>query len=63
MDHLVYQVTRLPDSPREREIVVAITSKTSAQRLIAGFADQGEADHYRVTAFRHPDLPGLEVER
>ena len=53
----VYQVTKLPDSPDEHEIVVAVTSKSSAARLIAGLADEGEAGRYRVTAFEHPELP------
>jgi hypothetical protein len=63
MGDVVYQVTRLPDSPEECEIVVATTSKQSMQRLIAGLAERGEADRYRVTSFEHPVLPGLEVER
>ena len=49
-----------------RPLVVAITSKTSAQRLMAqlaeerGLQDQGR---YRMFAFTHPTLPGLERPR
>ena len=49
-----------------RPLVVAITSKTSAQRLMAqlaeerGLQDQGR---YRMFAFTHPTLPGLERSR
>ena len=60
MDSIVYQVTKLPASPDECPLVVAVTSKQNAQRLIAAFAEQGEADRYRVTSFSHPELPFLE---
>jgi hypothetical protein len=42
----------------------AITSKQSAQRLVAALAEQEvRLDGCEVTAFRRPILPGLEVER
>jgi hypothetical protein len=58
----LYQIVQLPRTPEERSIVIAMTSKTSAQRIIAALAEQGEAEHYRVTSFMHPELP-LEVNR
>jgi hypothetical protein len=60
----VYEIDKL--SPGYRPLVVAITSKTSAQRLMAqlaeerGLQDQGR---YRMFAFTHPTLPGLERSR
>ena len=60
MDSIVYQVTKLPASPGECPLVVAVTSKQSAQRLIAALADLGEADRYRVTSFLHPEFPFIE---
>jgi len=59
----VYQITKLGEHPGEQPIIIAMTSKKSAKRIIAALADQGEADRYRVTVFEHPILPGLEVER
>ena len=56
----VYQVTKLASSPSERDLVIALTSKTSAQRLIASLAEEGGRDRYRVTAFQHDYLPGME---
>lgn len=53
----VYQVIELPRAPEEQPVVIAMTSKSSAARLIAGLADEGEAGRYRVTAFEHPELP------
>ena len=61
-DERVYEVDKMPPGAY-RPLVVAITSKTSAQRLIAqlaeerGLQDQGR---YRMFAFTHPTLPGLE---
>ena len=61
----VYEIDRLPPGAY-RPLVVAITSKTSAQRLMAllagerGLQDQGR---YRMFAFTHPTLPGLERSR
>ena len=56
----VYQVTKLASSPGERDLVIAMTSKSSAQRLIAAFAEEQGPDRYRVTCFEHPTLPGME---
>jgi hypothetical protein len=56
----VYQVTKLASSPEERDLVIAMTSKSSAQRLIAAFAEAQGPDQYRVTCFEHPTLPGIE---
>jgi hypothetical protein len=63
MTATVYQITKLTQHPDEQPIIIAMTSKKSAKALIAALAEQGEADRYRVTAFEHPVLPGLEVER
>ena len=63
MTTTVYQITKLGEHPGEQPIIIAMTSKKSAKRIIAALADQGEADQYRVTTFEHPVLPGLEVER
>jgi hypothetical protein len=58
----VYEIDKTA-SGAYRPLVVAITSKTSAQRLMAqlaeerGLQDQGR---YRMFAFTHPTLPGLE---
>jgi hypothetical protein len=57
MENLVYQVTRLPHSPDEKPLVVAITSKESAQRLVAALAEEeGRLGGYKVTAFTHPEF-------
>ena len=57
MENLVYQVTRLPHSPDEKPLVVAITSKESAQWLVAALAEEeGRLDGYKVTAFTHPEF-------
>ena len=61
----VYEIDRLPPDAY-RPLVVAITSKTSAQRLMAqlaeerGLQDQGR---YQMFSFTHPTLPGLERSR
>ena len=61
VDSLVYQVTRLPQDPNDKPLVVAFTSKKSAQRLVAALAEEeGRLDGYKITAFKHPVLPGLE---
>jgi hypothetical protein len=50
-----------------RPLVVAITSKTSAQRLMAQLAEERgltqDQGRYRMFAFTHPTLPGLERGR
>jgi hypothetical protein len=58
----VYEIDKV--SPGEyRPLVITVTSKQSAQRLMAqlaeerGLQDQGR---YRMFAFTHPTLPGLE---
>ena len=60
LDTRVFKVTKLASSPSERDLVIAMTSKTSAQRLIASLAEVEGPDRYRVTAFQHDFLPGLE---
>ena len=61
-DERVYEIDKMPPGAY-RPLVVAITSKTSAQRLMAqlaeerGLQDQGR---YRMFSFTHPTLPGLE---
>ena len=58
---LVYQVTRLPRSPDEKPLVLATTSKQSAQRLVAALAEEeGRVDGYQITAFRHPEFTFVE---
>ena len=41
MNTTVYQVTKIDRRPNERSIVIAMTSKESAQRIIAALAEQG----------------------
>ena len=61
-NEVVYQVTRLPRNLSEEALVLAITSKQSAQRLVAALAEQeGRLDGYKITAFRHPELPFTEL--
>jgi hypothetical protein len=55
----VYQVASL-EHPKE---ILAMTSKESAQRLIAQLADRGRAHLYKITTFQNPSLPGLEHTR
>jgi hypothetical protein len=59
---LCYQVAKLPAAPGERPLILAMTSKVSAQRLLASLAelDPAGAARYRVTCFQHEYLPGLE---
>jgi len=42
--------------------VVAMTSKESAQRMIAALAEQGELARaqYKLTRFSHPELPLID---
>ena len=64
-DERVYEIDKT-STGSYRPLVAAITSKTSAQRLMAqlaeerGLQDQGR---YRMFAFTHPILPGLERSR
>jgi hypothetical protein len=53
MTRTVYQITKLGEHPGEQPIIIAMTSKKSAQRIIAALAEQGELDRaeYRVTRF------------
>jgi hypothetical protein len=62
MDSLLYQITRFPHSLDEPVTVVAVTSKQSAQRLIAGLTEQGKLDRaeYRVTRFSHPEFAFMD---
>jgi hypothetical protein len=41
MNSTVYQITKIDQGPDARPIVVAMTSKKSAQRIIAALAEQG----------------------
>jgi hypothetical protein len=60
LDTRVFQITKLASSTEERDLIIAITSKSSAQRLIAAFAEIGGPDSYRVSCFEHPLLPGFQ---
>ncbi len=60
MDSLVYQITKLARTPGERDLIVALTSKRSAQNMLANIAERESINRYRLTAFRHAELPGLE---
>jgi hypothetical protein len=58
---LVYQVSQIPKSdPACRPEVVAMTSKTSAQRLVAALASKESPYVYRISTFENPVIPGLE---
>jgi hypothetical protein len=58
----VYQISQVPKAdPTRRPEVIATTSKSSAQRLLAALALQESSYHFGVTAvFVHPMLPGME---
>ena len=58
MSTTVYQITKIAQDPNERPIIIAMTSKKSAQRIIAALAEQGELARaqYRLTRFSHPEL-------
>jgi hypothetical protein len=60
LDTRVFKVVKLAFSPGERDLVIAMTSKQSAKRLIASLSEVEGPDRYRVTAFHHDYLPGLE---
>jgi hypothetical protein len=62
MNTTAYQITKISQGPNERPIVVAMTSKESAQRIIAALAEQGELARaqYKLTRFRHPELPLID---
>ena len=60
LDTRVFKITKLASSPEERDLIIAMTSKSSAQRLIAAFAEIGGPDRYRVSCFEHPLLPGFQ---
>lgn len=60
MEPTIYQITKLARTPEERDLIIAMTSKTSMQKLIAKLSEQYLGDKYRVTAFQHQNLPGLE---
>jgi len=59
LDTGVFQITKPASFPEERDLIIAMTSKSSAQRLIAAFAEIGGPDRYRVSCFEHPLLPGF----
>jgi hypothetical protein len=65
-DERVYEIDKIPPGAY-RPLVVAITSKTSAQRLMAQLAEERgltqDQGRYRMFAFTHPTLPGLERSR
>lgn len=52
----VYEVVQLPRSPEDRPLIIAMTSKTSAQKLIAAFAESEGPERYRCTCFEHPEF-------
>ena len=60
LDTRVFQITKLASSPDEGDLIIAMTSKQSAQRLIAAFAERGGSGRYRVSCFEHPFLPGFQ---
>ena len=62
MSTTVYEITRIAQDPDERPIVIAMTSKKSAQRIIAALAEQGELARaqYKLTRFNHPELPLID---
>jgi hypothetical protein len=60
MDPTIYQFTKLARTPEERDLIIAMTSKQSMQKLIASLSEQYLGDQYRVTAFKHQNLPGFE---
>ena len=62
MNTTVYQITKIDQGPNERPIVIAMTSKKSAQRITAELAEQGELARaqYKLTRFSHPELPLIE---
>jgi hypothetical protein len=62
MSSTVYQITKLADHPDEQPIIIAMTSKKSAQRIIAALAEQGELARarYKVSRFSHPEFSFLE---
>jgi hypothetical protein len=62
MNTTVYQISKIEQGPDQRPIAVAMTSKKSAQRIIAALAEQGELARaqYKLTRFRHPELPLID---
>jgi hypothetical protein len=62
MSSTVYQITKLADHPGEQPIIIATTSKKSAQRIIAALAEQGELARgkYKVSRFSHPEFSFVE---
>jgi hypothetical protein len=62
MNTAAYQITKIEQGPDQRPIVVAMTSKKSAQRIIAALAEQGELARaqYKLTRFSHPELPLID---
>jgi len=42
--------------------VIAMTSKESAQRIVAALAEQGElaSAQYKLSRFNHPELPLID---
>ena len=61
---VVYEVTRLPRSLDEKPLVLALTSKQSAQRLVAALAEEeGRLDGYKITTFEHPEFPSMRERK
>ena len=60
MDERVYEIRKLAREPGERDLIIAQTSKQSAQRLIAALSEQQTKDRYRVSVFVCPVLPTAE---
>lgn len=61
-DETVYQISTVPKAnPIERPTVIALTSKSSAQKIISQMASRGDSPFlYKVSTFVNPSLPGLE---
>ena len=62
MTTTVYQITKLGRDPDERPTIIAMTSKKSAQRIVAALAEEGELARaeYRVSRFSHPEFSLIE---
>src|SRR6516164_8537413 len=63
MENFVYQVTRLPRDPTGEPLVLAFTSKQSAQRLVAALAeDEGWLDDCKIFVFAFCARSGGRVD-
>jgi hypothetical protein len=61
-DETVYQISTVPKANTiERPTVIAMTSRTSAQKIISQMAMSGDSPFlYKVSTFKNPNIPGLE---